>query len=184
MQGSRRSGRFRNQRGSRRPADAKRSADEASGWIDTVHLLFLTIGATPMGERNPYASASMGPAQVAGSYAQTPTTPKRVLVYSYCTSVAAAFTVVVIWLFVVFNDSSVPQSQRRTSPPDLVEWIFLIVTTLPSVFTCLLFSLCYCSVFKLPEKRKLWPAIVFGGTSGMMFNAMTAIWLIENFFDW
>jgi hypothetical protein len=142
------------------------------------------MGDTPMDESNPYATASMGIAQVAGSHAQKPITPIRVLVYSYCTSVAATFTVVVIWLFVLLNDSSVPQSQRRTSPPDLVEWIFLFVTTLPSVFTCALFSLCYCSVFKLPEKRKLWPAVVFGGTSGMMFNAMTAIWLIENLFDW
>ena len=137
-----------------------------------------------MGETNPYASASMGIAQVAGSRAQTSITPKRVFFYSYCTSVAAAFTVVVIWLFFVFNDPSVPQSQRRTSSPDILEWIFLIVTTLPSIFTCLLFSLSYCSVFKLPENRKLWLAIVFGGLSGMLFNAMTAIWLIENAFEW
>ena len=128
-----------------------------------------------MGETNPYASASMGIAQAAGSHAQTSITPKRVFVYSYCTSVAAAFTVVVIWLFVVFNYSSVPPSQQRTSPPDIVELIFLVITTLPSVLTCLLFSFSYCAVFKVPEKRKVWPTVLFGAISGLVFNAMTAI---------
>jgi len=109
---------------------------------------------------------------------------KRIFTYSYITSLAVAFTVVVIWLVVLFNYSSLPQSQLRTSPPDILELVFLCVTTLPSVLTCLLFGFCYCCVFKIPEERKLWPAVLFGALSGFIFNAMTAITVIEHFFDW
>ena len=109
---------------------------------------------------------------------------KRVVTYSYITSLAVAFTVVVIWLVVLFNYSSLPQSQLRTSPPDILELVFLCVTTLPSVLTCLLFGFCYCCVFKIPEERKLWPAVLFGALSGFIFNAMTAITVVEHFFYW
>jgi uncharacterized BrkB/YihY/UPF0761 family membrane protein len=115
---------------------------------------------------------------------RTALNPKRVFVYSYITSLAVAFIVVVIWLVVLFNYSSLPQSQLRTSPPDILELVFLCVTTLPSVLACLLFRFCYCSVFKIPEERKLWPAVLFGALSGLVFNAMTAIMVIEHFFDW
>jgi len=107
---------------------------------------------------------------------------KRVVTYSYITSLAVAFSVVVIWL--VDEYSSLPQPQLRTSSPDILELVFLYVTTLPSVLTCLLFGFCYCCVFKIPEERKLWPAVLFGALSGFIFNAMTAITVIEHFFDW
>ena len=137
-----------------------------------------------MNETNPYESLSTAHAQDAASKTRTSLTPKQVFTYSYCTSLPVAFTVVVIWLFVVFNDSSIPRSQRRTSPPDIVELIFLVIATLPSVLTCLLFSFSYCAVFKVPEKRKVWPAVLFGAISGLVFNAMTAISVIEYFFEW
>jgi hypothetical protein len=135
-------------------------------------------------ETNPYESLSTAPAEDAASKTRTALTLKQVFKYSYCTSLPVAFTVVVIWLFVVFNDSSIPQSQRRTSPPDIVELMFLVITTLPSVLTCLLFSFSFCAVFKVPGKRKVWPAVLFGAISGLVFNAMTAIWAIEYFFEW
>jgi hypothetical protein len=68
---------------------------------------------------------------------RTALNPKRVFVYSYITSLAVAFIVVVIWLVVLFNYSSLPQSQLRTSPPDILELVFLCVTTLPSVLAFL-----------------------------------------------
>ena len=135
-------------------------------------------------ETNPYETPPTAPAQNAPSTIRTALSPNKVFTYSYFTSLPVAVTVVVIWLFVMFNDSAIPPSQRRTSPPDIVEWIFLIITTLPSVLTCLLFSFSYCAVFRVAEKRRLWPAVLFGAISGLLFNAMTAIWVIEYFFDW
>ena len=137
-----------------------------------------------MNKTNPYESLSTAHAQDAASKTRAALTPKQVFKYSYCTSLPVAFTVVVIWLFVVFNDSSIPQSQRRTRPPGIVESIFLVITTLPSVLTCMLFSFSYCAVFSVPETRKVWPAVLFGAISGLVFNAMTAIWAIEYFFEW
>ena len=137
-----------------------------------------------MNETNPYKPPSTAHAQKADSKTRTGLTPKQVFKHSYCTSLPVAFTVVVIWLFVVFNDSSIPQSQRRTSPPGIVESIFLVITSLPSIMTCQLFSFSYCAVFKDPEKRRLWPAVLFGAISGLVFNAMTAIWVIEYCFEW
>ena len=137
-----------------------------------------------MNEANPYESPSTADATNAESKMRTGLTPKQIFKYSYCVSLPVAFTVVVIWLFVVFNDSSIPQSQRRTSPPDIVELVFLVITTLPSILTCRLFSFGYCAVFKVHEARKLWPAVLFGAVSGLVFNAMTAIWVIEYFFEW
>lgn len=137
-----------------------------------------------MNEKNPYECPSSGITLDAAPETRTTLRPNRVFIFSYCASLAIACTVVVLWLLVVFNYSSVPPSQRRTSPPDIVEWIFLFIATLPSVLTCLLFSFLYCSVVKVPEKRKRWPAVLFGAISGLIFNAMTAIWVIEHLFDW
>ena len=157
-----------------------------SGEIALADTLFhlSQIGHFLVDETNPYECPSAGLAQDATLQIRTPLDPKRVFVWSYCTSLVVAVAVVVTWLLVVFSDSSVPPSQRRTSPPDIVELIFLVITTLPSVFTCLLFSFGYCSVAKVPEKRRLWPAVVFGAVSGLVFNAMTAIWVIEHLFEW
>lgn len=147
-----------------------------------LHPLY--IRHFPVNETNPYESPSTAHAYDAESIARTALTPKQVFAYSYCTSLLVAFTAVVIWIFVLFNDSSIPQSQRRTGPPDIVELFFLVITTLPSFLTCLLFSFSYCAAFMVPAKRKVWPAVLFGAISGLVFNAMTAIMVIEHFFDW
>jgi len=103
---------------------------------------------------------------------------KRVFIVSYVTSLVVAVTVVAVWLYVMFVDST------RTRLPDILEVVFLIVTTLPSVVTCSLFSLCYCSIVKVRAKRKMWPAVLFGAISGLIFNAMTGITVIESLFEW
>ena len=137
-----------------------------------------------MNTTNPYESLPSAHAQNAATKTQRARTPEQVFLYAYCTSLPVAVTVVVIWLFLLFNDPSTPQSQKRTSPPDIVELVFLVITTLPSVFMCWLFSFSYCAAVKVPEKRKVWPPVLFGAMSGLVFNAMTAIWIIEYFFKW
>ncbi len=106
----------------------------------------------------------------------------KVFNYSYFTSLAVAITVVPIWLFVLF--SSTPPGQRRTSPPDVLEMVFILLTTLPSFFSCLAFSIVYCFIVRMHTELKIWPAVLFGAISGFAFNAMTAIAAIERFFDW
>jgi hypothetical protein len=135
-------------------------------------------------ENNPYQVPSNGLTHDATTQVPKSLKPARVFTYSYCTSLAVALIVVVIWLMVLFSDTSIPPAQRRTSPPGVVELIFLFATTLPSVLTCLCFSLCYCAMVQVHEERKMWPAVLFGTLSGLIFNAMTAISVIEHFFDW
>ena len=135
-----------------------------------------------MGDENPYKSQSSDSPHDGKSHAPGARRFGRVFTYSYCTSLVVAFTVVVIWLVVLFN--STYSAHRRTGPPDIVELLFLFVTTTPSILTCLCFSLCYCSIVQQPENPKIWPAILIGVLSGLIFNAMNAITLIEYFFDW
>ena len=104
----------------------------------------------------------------------------RVFVYSYGTSVVAGFMVAFIWLTVVHG--IVPGVSRET--PDVARLGTMFAATTPSILTCLLFSHCWCSILKRTKNRNIWFAIPFGLLSGLIFNVMTAITLIEYFFDW
>ncbi len=105
----------------------------------------------------------------------------RAFAYSYITSLVVAVSLVVVWLYLMVVN--MPQAQRPSSP-DILQSIFLFITTLPSVLTCFIFSLCYCSVCSKRPRPNIWPALVFGILSGMLFNAFTAICVIEYFFTW
>ena len=137
-----------------------------------------------MVEHNPYQSTATGLADDAPSPSSRRLQPVQIFACAYFSSLAVAAAVVVIWLIVVFNDASIPPTQRRTRPPDVVELLFLFAATLPSVVTCACFSFLYCLLVKINQKRKLWPAVLFGIFSGLVFNAMNAITVIEYFFDW
>ena len=131
-----------------------------------------------MVDDNPYKSSDLphdGKSHATGA-------PKfgRVFMYSYGTSVVVAFTVAFIWLTVVHG--IIPGVSRET--PDVAKLGTLFAATTPSILTCLFFSLCYCSIVKRNKNPKIWPAILFGLLSGLIFNVMTAITLIEYFFDW
>ncbi|MDG2131403.1 MAG: hypothetical protein P8K08_25620 [Fuerstiella sp.] len=126
-------------------------------------------------ESNPYSAPnSTSPNR------ESTVTPIRMFKYSYFTSLAVALTVTIVWLAVLVNMT--PPAQKRTDPPGVLETAFLIVTTLPSVLTCLGFSGAYCSIFR--TRRRIYPAVLFGVASGFVFNAMTAITVIESLFDW
>ncbi len=131
-------------------------------------------------EENPYQSSDLP--RDGKSHAPGALKLGRVFTYSYCTSLVVAFTVVVIWFTVMFY--SIPPANRRPVEPDIGREMFLFATTTPSILTCLCFSLCYCSIFQQGKNPKIWPAILFGVLSGLIFNPMTAITLIEYFFDW
>ena len=97
----------------------------------------------------------------------------RVFKYSYVASLPVAVGVPTV-LMAVFWDR----------PPGMVEVMFVFLSTVPSVFTCLIFSSCFCWLVRSRGDRKRWPAILFGVCSGLSFNAMTAITAIEYFFSW
>ena len=71
-----------------------------------------------------------------------------------------------------------------TKPIDVLEVVFVFLSTAPSVFTCLIFSGCYCYAVRSREDRKMWPAVLFGVLSALIFNAVTAITVIEHFVSW
>lgn len=101
---------------------------------------------------------------------------------AYLTSLSVGLAVVPVWIFFLLR--AAPPGLRRTRPPDIVELVFIVLSTCPSLFTCFCFSLAYCSVVRTPTKRQRWPAILFGCISGLIFNAITTIEVIEHFFQW
>lgn len=136
-------------------------------------------------ENDPHQTPSIEP-QSTGSARISRVNLLRVFIYSYFTSLAVAFTVVTIWLVVLVR--ATPPDHRRTRPPDVLEVLFILMSTLPSIVTCLLFSICYCFIVRMHEEFRTWPAVIFsvlfGVFSGLIFNAMTAITVIEHFFEW
>jgi hypothetical protein len=146
---------------------------------------------------NPYQTPERGPlsstpnrAQNAGeptdslSSSVSPFTKRlvRVFTYSYMPSLIVAIAVVPAWILLLIR--ATPAQLRRTRGPDIVELIFIFATTLPSVLTCLAFSWCYCTLCRKKERPTIWPAIVFGILSGLVFNGITSITVIEYFFNW
>ena len=131
-------------------------------------------------ENNPFHSPSTGTLHDRPPQTPRAPNPSRIFLCSYFTSLAVAISVVVIWLVVVFRAAG----STRTRPPEVLEVLFILAATLPSVLTCLCFCIAYCSIVPIDWSRKLWPAIVFGALSGLIFNAMNAITVIEHFFDW
>jgi len=105
-----------------------------------------------------------------------------VFVFSYGTSLVVAMTTVTVWVTMMIL--AAPPGQRRTELPDILEIAFVVATTFPSLLTCLGFSLVYCLLIEKPGRRPVWPGILFGALSGLAFNAMTGITLIEYFFEW
>lgn len=101
---------------------------------------------------------------------------------AYLTSLFVGIAVVLVWLLFLIRAATA--GVRRTRPPDVAELLFILLSTVPSILTCMAFSVCYCHVFRVSETRRIWPAITFGIFSGLTFNAMTAIEVIEYFFDW
>jgi hypothetical protein len=106
----------------------------------------------------------------------------RVFTYCYIPSLVVAIAVVPAWIFLLIR--ATPTQFRRTRGPDIVELIFIFATTLPSVLTCLAFSCCYCTLRRKIERPTIWPAVVFGILSGLVFNGITSITAIEYFFKW
>ena len=124
-------------------------------------------------ENNPYQSPPDEPKPIGSLEISRALQFGRVFKYSYGTSLAVA-TVVPILLMVLF----------WARPPDVLEVVFVFLSTVPSVFTCLIFSSCYCYAVRSRDDRKMWSAVLFGVLSGLSFNAMTAITVIEHFFSW
>jgi hypothetical protein len=106
----------------------------------------------------------------------------RVFTYSYIPSLVVAIAVVPAWIILLIK--ATPAQFRRTRGPDILELIFIFATTLPSVLTCLAFSCCYCTLRRKTERPSIWPALVFGILSGLVFNGITSITVIEYFFKW
>ena len=104
----------------------------------------------------------------------------RVFISAYGTSLVIAFTVASAWLTVVHG--IIPGITQQT--PDVAKLGTLFVATIPSILTCACYSLWYCSVDERNKNLKFWPAILFGFLSGLIFNMMTEITLIEYLFDW
>ncbi len=105
----------------------------------------------------------------------------RVFASCYIPSLVVAIAVVATWIFLLII--ATPPRLRR-SGPDFLELIFIFATTLPNVLTCLAFSCCYCTLRRQTQKPTVWPAIVFGILSGLTFNGITTIAVIEHFFSW
>jgi len=105
----------------------------------------------------------------------------RVFAYSYITSLVVGVSVAVVGVIIIVM--ATPPAQRPSSP-DLLQLIFIFITTLPSVLTCFIFSWCYSSICSKKARPGIWAAFVFGTLSGLLFNAFTAISIIEYFFQW
>lgn len=105
----------------------------------------------------------------------------RLFAYSYIVSLVVGISVVVVLVCIMIMASPKTQFPNR---PDILQLVFVFITTLPSVFTCLIFSLVYSSICSKTAKPAIWPAFVFGTLSGLLFNALTALKVIEHFFQW
>jgi len=105
----------------------------------------------------------------------------RIFIYSILTSIAVVLTVVSIWLAIMFSKQ--PLDLSRLAPLSELATFFMFFA-MPYFATCLCFTGFYCS--KVPQKknRKIWPGMLFGALSGLIFNACTAITVIEQLFDW
>lgn len=104
----------------------------------------------------------------------------RHFTYSYIVSLVVGILVVVVWVCIMIMAGKAQLPSR----PDILQLVFVFITTLPSVFTCFIFSLVYSSICWKTDKPAIWPAFVFGTLSGLLFNAFTAISVIEHFFQW
>lgn len=131
-------------------------------------------------DENPYELQSSDLPHDGRSHATGAPRFGRVFIYSYGTSVVVAFMAAFIWLTVVHG--IVPGVSRET--PDVARLGTLFAATTPSILTCLLFSLRFCSTAKRNNNPGSWPVILFGLLSGLIFNVMTAMTLIEYCFDW
>ncbi|MGB1817452.1 MAG: hypothetical protein ACPHJ3_18960 [Rubripirellula sp.] len=105
----------------------------------------------------------------------------RLFAYSYMLSLVVGISVAVAWVCLMIMAS--PQAQMPSSP-DILQLAFVFITTLPSVFTCFIFSWVYSSICSKTTQPAIWPALIFGTLSGLLFNAFTAISVIEHFFQW
>lgn len=107
----------------------------------------------------------------------------RVFKYSCFASLAVASAVG----FAVFLGVG-KVSPTRPAPLDPLKVIFIFSAALPNLFACWLYGIIYCLFTRTKESPKLWLAVVlsllFGVISGLIFNALSAITIIEYLFDW
>ncbi|HBV62246.1 MAG TPA: hypothetical protein DEF45_04410 [Rhodopirellula sp.] len=106
----------------------------------------------------------------------------HIFAYSYIPSFVVSLAVVPAWIWLLI--SATPPQFRRTRGPEIVELIFILATTLPNVLTCLAFQWCYCVLRRTKKRPNAWPAVVFGILSGLVFNGITSITVLEYFFKW
>lgn len=110
----------------------------------------------------------------------------REFIYSSVTSLVVAFRVVSIGRVKIFRDKPI-NLDRLELLDELV--IFFIFTAKPSLVTSLCFRICYSFMVPVRKDREMGlrccsVAVLFGALSGLMFNAFTAITVIEHLYDW
>ena len=110
-------------------------------------------------------------------------TSARVFKYSSFASLAVASAVG----FAVFLGVG-KVSPNPPAPLDPLKVIFIISAALPNLFACWLYSISYCFLVRMKDGLKLWLEVIlsllFGVISGLIFNALSAITIIEYLFDW
>ena len=110
-------------------------------------------------------------------------TTARVFKYSSFASLAVASAVG----FAVFLGVG-KVSPNPPAPLDPLRVLFIFSAALPNLFACWLYGISYCLFTRKKESPKLWLTVVlsllFGVISGLIFNALSAITIIEYLFDW
>lgn len=125
------------------------------------------------GENNPYQSPPDEAKPIGSLEISRAHQFGRVFGYSCGTSLAVAIVVPIFLMVLLW-----------AKPIDVLEVVFVFFSAVPSVFTCLVFSGCYCYAVRSRDNRKIWPAVLFGLLSALTFNAVTAITVIQYFFSW
>lgn len=107
----------------------------------------------------------------------------RIFKYSCFTSLVVAGAVGLYSFGVVGKLSPNPPA-----PLDPLKVIFIFSAALPNLFACWLYSMSFCLLTQTKESQKLWLEVIlsllFGVISGLIFNAFSAITIIEYLFDW
>ena len=107
----------------------------------------------------------------------------RVFKYSSFVSLAVASAVGFAVFLGVGKVSPTPPA-----PLDPLKVIFIFSAALPNLFACWLYGISYCLFTRTKKSPKLWIAVIssllFGLISGLIFNALSAITIIEYLFDW
>jgi len=130
-------------------------------------------------ENNPFEESSIE-AEVITAAEISSGLDLRIFMYSIVTSIAVVLTVVSIWVAIMFSKRHLALDQLAPIPKRAMFFMFFAT---PNFATCLCFTDFYSS--KVPQKknRKIWHSMLFGALSGLIFDACTAITVIEQLFD-